>query len=84
MTTTLRLLACLGVISIANSSAQSTDTLKVILLAGQSNCEGHAYAYPDIPSTWNVPTIDYQGLGDDPSLYRVDHDQSGVRVSDDA
>lgn len=52
------ILAILGAFSFSCAQAQ-TNTLKVFLLAGQSNCEGHAYAYPDIPATWNVPTIDY-------------------------
>ncbi len=44
------------------SATASNTTLKVYLLAGQSNMEGQAYTW-DIPQTgpgtWNVPTMQY-------------------------
>ena len=36
-----------------------------------------------IDTTGEVPTIEYQGLGDDPATYRVHHDKSGLRITDD-
>ena len=35
-----------------------------------------------IDTTGEVPTIEYQGLGDDPVTYRVRHDKTGLQITD--
>ncbi|MCP4592042.1 MAG: hypothetical protein GY842_15005 [bacterium] len=36
-----------------------------------------------IDATADAVTTEYQGLGDDPATYRVEHDKDGVRITDD-
>ena len=35
-----------------------------------------------IDTTGEVPTIEYQGLSDDPATYRVRHDKTGLQITD--
>ena len=52
----------------AAPASAADDTLKIYLMIGQSNMEGHGYTYhlPETgPGTWNVPTI--QDLIDRPA-----------------
>jgi len=52
-------LAILGVLPIPQLAAQ--DTLKVFLLAGQSNMEGQAYTYDSdqVLNVWNIPSMEF-------------------------
>lgn len=55
-------LLTLGLMGIMSGAAMAADdTLKVYLMVGQSNVEGHGYAYhlPQTgPTGWNIPTIE--------------------------
>ena len=44
----------------ASAASADTNTLKVYLLAGQSNMQGHAYTYYENGGNlWNIPTLEF-------------------------
>lgn len=88
------LLAGAAALAFSASIATPAQTLKVYLLAGQSNMEGQAYTW-DIPqaapSAWNIPTMQY--LSENPSYmdalpdnvfgFKTDFDASYFAPRDD-
>ncbi len=48
-----------GVFSVAAAFAEPPNTLKVYLLAGQSNSQGHAYTHLEGGNTYNIPTLEF-------------------------
>ena len=69
------------------SGSQTKTPTKWLILA----CVGINRLEPDtelvvgrylIDTTAEVPTIEYQGLGDDPATYRVHHDKTGLHITD--
>jgi len=53
--------ASLSALISAQTALGATDTLKVYLMAGQSNMEGQGYTWDNFATvnTWNVPSLDY-------------------------